>query len=193
MIAPTDRLILHVCCGPCLSGSAPAWRAEGLEPEGLFCNPNIQPGVEHARRLQSARHAAQALALPLEVRKEEIVLAQPWLPAACADGRPPASPARCATCIGARLMATAAHCAAVGADRFATTLAISPYQDHDAIRARGEAAADAFGVQFLYSDQRRHYARSREESRRLGLYRQKYCGCVPSKWEAWRPPRRAGG
>jgi predicted adenine nucleotide alpha hydrolase (AANH) superfamily ATPase len=168
----------------------PAWRAEGLEPLAFFCNPNIQPAAEYERRLQAAFALAAAVGVRLEVSELDVAAAHPWLARACLSGRPPESPERCRSCIGARMQATARRCAELGVPRFSTTLSISPYQEHRIIREAGEAAAERQGVEFLYADQRRYYARSREESRRLGLYRQPYCGCVASKWEAWRPPRR---
>jgi predicted adenine nucleotide alpha hydrolase (AANH) superfamily ATPase len=185
-----EPLLLHTCCGPCAAGSVPAWRAEGLEPLALFCNPNVQPAAEYDRRLRSARSAAEALAVRLEVMELEVALAHPWLREACLSGHAPATPERCRSCIDVRLQAAARRCAALGLPHFATTLAISPYQPHQLLRELGEAAAAEHGVEFVYVDQRRFYARSQEESRRLGLYRQPYCGCVASKWEAWRPPRR---
>ena len=93
--------------------------------------------------------------------------------------------ARCAECLRLRLDATAAAAAAAGARRFSTTLSVSPYQRHDLIRAGGEAAAAAHGVEFVYLDVRSRFRDSYAESRRLGLYRQSYCGCAASKWEAW--------
>jgi epoxyqueuosine reductase len=184
-----EPLLLHTCCGPCATGSVPAWRAEGLEPLAFFCNPNIQPLAEYDRRLLAAHAMADALSVRLEVSELDVAQTHPWLSAACRSGRPPAVPDRCRSCIGARMQAAAEHCAALGLRRFSTTLSISPYQSHELIRETGEEAAHRHGVEFLYADQRRHYGRSREASRRLGLYRQPYCGCVASKWEAWRPPR----
>ncbi len=89
----------------------------------------------------------------------------------------------------------AAAAVAAAATRFSTTLSVSPYQRHDLIRAAGAAAADEHGVQFVYLDLRARFRESYAESRRLGLYRQKYCGCAASKWEAWseRRARKVAG
>ena len=78
---------------------------------------------------------------------------------------------------------------ALGFSRFSTTLTVSPYQRHDLIVAAGEAAADAHGVDFVYLDARDRFRDSYAESRRLELYRQPYCGCAASKWEAWHERR----
>ena len=100
---------------------------------------------------------------------------------------------RCVACLGLRLDAAGAAARELGFARFSTTLTVSPYQRHDIIVAAGETAADRHGVDFIYVDARDRFRTSYAESRRLGLYRQPYCGCAASKWEAWhaRRSRRA--
>ena len=112
-----EPLVLHTCCGPCATGSVPAWRAEGLEPLALFCNPNIQPAAEYERRLVAAGQMATALEVRLEVAELAVDAAHPWLPAACATGSPPPAPDRCRSCIGARLRVAARRCAELGMPR----------------------------------------------------------------------------
>jgi predicted adenine nucleotide alpha hydrolase (AANH) superfamily ATPase len=87
------------------------------------------------------------------------------------------------------MAAAGAAARALGFARFSTTLTVSPYQHHGLIAAAGEAAAERYKVDFVYLDVRDRYRESYAESRRLGLYRQPYCGCVPSKWEAWHERR----
>lgn len=187
-----DDVFLHACCGPCATVSVPAWRAEGLEPRLWFWNPNLQPAVELERRRASLLRFAKAEEVTLAV-VPEVAPGGAWRAwAASLVTTPPE--ARCAECLRLRLDATAAAAAAAGARRFSTTLSVSPYQRHDLIRAGGEAAAAAHGVEFVYLDVRIRFRDSYAESRRLGLYRQSYCGCAASKWEAWaeRRARRAG-
>jgi predicted adenine nucleotide alpha hydrolase (AANH) superfamily ATPase len=88
-----------------------------------------------------------------------------------------------------RLDAAGAAARALGFSRFSTTLTVSPYQRHDLIVRAGEAAADAHGVDFVYLDVRDRFRDTYAESRRLDLYRQPYCGCTASKWEAWHERR----
>ena len=173
-----DELLLHACCGPCSTVALPAWQAEGLATTLLFYNPNIQPSCEHVLRLASLEEFARLAGVALHVHGGG---AADWVEA---QGRA-AGQERCEACLGLRLRETARMAAERGITRFATTLTVSPYQRHDLIRRTGEAAATAHGVEFLYADLRGQFARSGQESRRLGLYRQRYCGCVPSKWEAW--------
>ena len=188
-----DDLFLHACCGPCATVAVPAWRAEGVEPRLWFWNPNVHPAVEQARRRAGLETYAAAEAVPLvEPRpRGQSAAWRDW--AASLATTPPE--ARCAACLRLRLRAAAAAAAAVGAARFSTTLSVSPYQRHDLIRAAGEEAAAESGVPFEYLDLRPRFRESYAESRRLGLYRQKYCGCAASKWEAWeqRWARRRSG
>jgi epoxyqueuosine reductase len=178
-----DDLFLHACCGPCATVSVPAWRSEGVEPRLWSWNPNVQPEVEHERRRAGLLRFAAAEDVAM-IGGSGATPGSEWRAwAASLSATPPE--ARCATCLRLR-MADAAEAAAVsGATRFSTTLSVSPYQRHDLIRAAGAAAADEHGVEFVYLDLRPRFRESLAESRRLGLYRQKYCGCAASKWEAW--------
>lgn len=184
-------LLLHTCCGPCSTVAVPAWRERGVEPVGWFQNPNIQPAAELQRRRESMRRYGRAAGLELIVSDggED---APGW--AAWRETLPTATPdERCAACLGLRLGAAGEAARRLGFARFSTTLTVSPYQRHDLIVAAGEAAADAGGVDFVYLDGRDRFRDSYAECRRLELYRQPYCGCVASKWEAWHErngPRR---
>ena len=62
-----------------------------------------------------------------------------------------------------------------------TTLLISPYQNHELLRATGEELAAAYGVSFLYRDFRPGFRAGQQKARELGFYMQKYCGCVFSE------------
>jgi epoxyqueuosine reductase len=96
-----------------------------------------------------------------------------------------ADPARrCRRCFELRLGMTAAVAAERGLDAVATTLTVSPYQDHDSIVDAGRAACSAYGVAFLETDYRDRYREASRRSRELGMYRQDYCGCVYSQQEA---------
>jgi len=157
----------------------PVWRAEGLTPELYFYNPNIQPAVEYERRITALRSYAAAAECELTVGAAS---AGEWL--AVTDAGEAAGASRCAACFELRMRDAARTARLRGFRRFATTLAVSPYQDHDLLRRVAETAAAQTGVEYLHRDLRPLFERSYEESRRLGLYRQSYCGCVPSKWEA---------
>lgn len=190
-----DDLLLHVCCGPCSTVAVPAWRERGLEPVAWFHNPNIQPAAELERRLETMRRFARAAGLELVV-ETGVATADATAWAAWASRQVTAAPdVRCAACISSRMEAAAAAAERLGVRRFSTSLSVSPYQRHDLIVAAGEEAGSRHGVDFAYLDLRADFRASYAESRRLDLYRQSYCGCAASKWEAWhgRRARRGAG
>jgi len=176
---PPERMLLHVCCGPCASGAVPFWQNQGVGVTGFFFNPNIHPLLEFRRRLTAAREAADHARILLTV--DDSYDPEAWF-GATASGQG----TRCDNCIAMRLDRTAREAVLQGCGTFSTSLAISPWQDHEAILAHGEGAGRQHGVRFLYRDLRPYYDASRRASRRLGLYQQKYCGCLVSEWERFR-------
>ncbi len=67
-----------------------------------------------------------------------------------------------------------------------TTLLYSKYQRHDDIKMIGEELADNHGVRFLYRDFRAGWKEGVEESKRLNMYRQQYCGCIFSERDRYK-------
>ena len=147
----------------------------------MFFNPNIHPLLEYRRRLTGVRDLAAVTGLALQEDLSYDPAA--WFAQVGGQGE-----ARCRVCIGSRLRRTAEAAAAGGFSAFSTSLAISPWQDHDAIREEGLAAGAEHGVEFHYQDLRPLFGASRRMARDLGLYRQKYCGCLLSEWERYREP-----
>ncbi len=171
--------LLHICCGPCATATVTHWTARGTQVVGFFHNPNVHPLLEFRRRLTGARDLAALLGLDLV---EDLA----YDPAAWFADAGSWGDERCRRCIGGRLERTAREAASLGLDSFTTSLAISPWQDHDAIREGGLAAAERHDVEFLYADLRPLYRDSRRLAREAGLYCQRYCGCVLSEWERYR-------
>lgn len=146
---------------------------------GFFYNPNIHPLLEYRRRVTGVRDLSDLTGLPLSI--DLSYDPGEWFAlVAAGDG------SRCARCIGQRLDRAAEEAVAQGCEAFSTTLSISPWQDHAAIQDEGTKAAEHRGIEFLYEDLRPLYGESKRLSRRMGLYRQKYCGCLLSEWERFR-------
>ena len=89
-----------------------------------------------------------------------------------------------------RLFAAAKAASEGGFDSFTSSLFISPYQNHELMREVAERAAAEFGVQLLYRDFRPYFRAGQERARELGMYIQKYCGCVFSEEERYLKPSR---
>lgn len=182
------RVLLHTCCGPCTIATAPVLAAEH-EVTAFFYNPNIHPQDELTRRLEAIGTLAAATGLPL-LRREEYGL-DAFL---AAVGGHTAGPERCRVCYRLRLGETARLAAETGREGFTTTLLISPYQDRPALGKVGEEMAQEHGVTFLFPDWRPLFREGQRQAQEMGLYRQKYCGCIFSKAEAEQArERRRGG
>lgn len=175
------RLLLHACCGPCLIEPLDALATQADSVTVFFANPNISPAEEYVRR----REALMAYAADLGVDAIEL----PYEPLAWAEtvvGVEGDRESRCRACYRLRLEATARHAAENGYDAISTTLTVSPYQLHDAIREEGEAATQAHGVVWLHRDYRELHRAALARARNAGMHLQNYCGCVYSVAEAER-------
>jgi len=176
------RLLLHVCCAPCAAYPVPALRVLVPQLTGFFFNPNIQPEDEHARRLDALERFSPALGLDL------VIAATPGADSgSAAAGR---GDDRCRRCYELRLRATAREARRSGFDAFSTTLLYSIHQKHELVRAVATAVALAEGVPFFYRDLREGWVEGGRSYRESGLYRQRYCGCLPSKSERDAPGRK---
>ena len=176
-----QRLLLHVCCGPCATYTVDHLRGLGFEVTGYWYGPNIHTFSEHERRREGLATLAADVDLPVIWEPGYEMPTYLRLVAATA-GRP----ARCRICYRLRLARTARTAGAGGFDAYSTTLLISPYQDVETIRAIGEEEGAAWGVRFYFEDLRRGFAEHHRLAREHGLYRQRYCGCVYSEWEGAR-------
>lgn len=161
--------LVHICCGPCLCGVFPSLSKE-KKITGFFYNPNIQPRAEYISRYMAAGFSASYFAFPMI--SDTAYDPEKWAKDVLA------SPSRCRPCVTDRLMKSALAAKAKSIPSFTTTLLVSPYQEHDFIRAEGERIASVTGIEFVYRDFRKDYAESVRISKKMLLYRQKYCGCV---------------
>ena len=88
-------------------------------------------------------------------------------------------------CYPVRLEQTAKYAKKNGFDTISTTLLVSPYQKHDIIHNLGNRIAKEYGLEFLYRDFRVGFREGQAKAREIGLYMQKYCGCVFSEEERY--------
>ncbi len=180
-------LLLHTCCGPCLTGSYPLLKAAvGENKTAVFWeNPNIHPFIEYQQRLESFKTTATHFGLDV-IYGETAYGLERFLHALDNEF----SPARCAICYRLRLKATAKAAAKAGISAFTTTLLISPYQNHELIIKIGQEEAAQNGVSFHYTDFRPGFRGSHNAARELELYRQKYCGCVFSEHDRYKNDKK---
>lgn len=170
---------MHACCAPCATHVVNVLR-EKYEVVAYFYNPNIHPESEYHLRLKNMIKLAEVYELPLIVGEYEV---DRWFKKIKGYENEREGGKRCEKCFELRLQETAKLAKEIGASIFTTTLTISPHKNAKTINNIGKNLADKYKIKFLEADFKKKdgFKKSVEESKRLGLYRQNYCGCVFSK------------
>jgi len=151
-------------------------KERGDEIVGYFFNPNIHPYQEYQKRLESLRQYSEKVGLKVIYRDEYLL--EEFLRNISHREKE-----RCQYCYSVRLEATAQEAKKNLFDQFSTTLLQSNYQNHALIKETGERLAGEVGIPFYYEDFREGWKKGMEVSKAMGLYRQKYCGCIYSEKE----------
>ena len=173
------NVLLHTCCAVCTIAPYRRLTEAGHTATGFFYNPNIHPLIEFRRRLKAQKVLQEHLPIPMICDEEyglrEFLEAVDWR-----------SARRCEDCYRLRLRRAAAEAVHRGMDAFSTTLLVSKHQNHELLRAIGEECAKEAGVPFHCEDWRPFCDEGHIEAKKLGLYHQKYCGCIFSEYERFR-------
>ena len=146
---------------------------------GFFYNPNIHPYLEYKQRKAALEDYSKKTGFDVVFHKYDIENFFREISGNEEFG------SRCKICWRMRLEETANFAKKNGFDTFTTTLLVSPYQDQDQIKQMGKDISRRVGVDFLYRDFRGGFRAAHDEAGRIGLYRQKYCGCVFSERERY--------
>ena len=178
-----ERVLLHVCCAPCMLYPLKILQGEGKEVFAFWYNPNIHPYTEYQKRRDCVRSTAESLGVRL-IERDEYPLEEFLQMIAFREGK------RCFLCHQLRLTATAQVAKKGRFNLFTTTLLYSKFQPHMMIKELGEGLAKRYGPRFLYRDFREGWKEGIEESKKMGLYRQQYCGCIYSEYERYGGSRR---
>ncbi|MFZ5428222.1 MAG: epoxyqueuosine reductase QueH [Thermodesulfobacteriota bacterium] len=173
-------LLAHACCGPCSITVFQALAGRGVAFAGFYHNPNIHPLTEYLRRKEALAEVGRRMGVDIVFADQE------YDPAAFLRQAAFREADRCRFCYEIRLDRAAREARERGFEGFTTTLLYSKYQDHEAIRAAGEAAASVHGVAFAYVDFRPGWDEGIRLSKEWGLYRQPYCGCIFSEFDRYR-------
>lgn len=174
-----QRVILHICCGPCAIYPVQDLRGQGYEVVGLFYNPNIHPLQEYLRRRQGAMEVARRLDLKMIWKDDEY---DPGLFLRHIAFR---EASRCHLCYQLRLDRTMSIAGRGNFDFFSTTLLYSIHQQHDRIARLGREMTGNKTLRFLDRDFRPGWKAGIEQSLEWGIYRQTYCGCLYSEVERY--------
>ena len=170
------KVLMHICCAPCAAIPFEELCREGYTIEGFFFNPNIHPYQEYLKRHEAVEKLSEATGL--KVIYDEKHDFKGFIREVAFKEED-----RCKICYYNRLKQTAIAAKERNFDIFTSTLLISPHQNHAMIRAIGDEVAKETGVELLYRDYRESFKKSYELSKKYGLYRQQYCGCIYSEYE----------
>jgi predicted adenine nucleotide alpha hydrolase (AANH) superfamily ATPase len=206
-LAVKMKILLHICCSNCATYPFKILKSEGHDLSGFWFNPNIHPYEEYTLRLDSLKMLSKEWNIDMfyteEYKPEDFfkILKYPH-PLFIKGGQGgiididieqlsenllldslPPSPERCTSCYLLRLEKTAERAKKQDFDAFSTTLLISPYQEFEQIISAGRKLAEKYNVLFHLEDFRSYFRDSINLAKELGLYRQKYCGCIFSREE----------
>ncbi len=201
---------MHICCANCSLYPIKTLTEKGVSVTGLWFNPNIHPYVEYKNRLDAVRKLECLWKNDNKIPPNPPLLKGGeggFLQKGEREGfswggadfqvhyidcygikefiqkTGNGSENRCSACYEMRLDKTAQTAREIGADGFTTSLLISPYQKFDVIIDIGREMEKRHSVQFYFEDFRPGWKQGVELSKELGLYRQKYCGCIYSEME----------
>ena len=169
------KLLLHTCCAPCSVYCIDTLRKEGIEPTLYWYNPNIHQYKEYEARRDCLKEYAES------INVECILEDEYGLDEFCKNVSNNLD-TRCVNyCYPIRLRKTFEYAKENGYDAVSTTLLYSIYQKHDFIKKYMDDLSKEFEIDFLYRDFRYGFWEGHDKAKELGLYMQKYCGCVFSE------------
>ena len=153
----TEKILLHMCCGPCACWPTKKLREENFEPVGFFFNPNIHPYMEWKLRLKTAREFSEKVGMNFFADnhyrlREFLEKVLPVTDEADTIQFPDGFHKRCGICYSWRLGEAARFAAENNFETFTSTLFYSRHQNHELMKKIAETFAKKFGVKFFYED-----------------------------------------
>lgn len=169
------KLLMHACCAPCSVYCVDTLRKEKIEPTMYWYNPNIHPYMEYKERRDTLKKYVEMENLNAVFEEEY------GLDNFCKEAVKDLN-ARCVNyCYPVRLRKTFEYAKENGYDTVTTTLLYSIYQKHEYIKKLCEDLSKEYKIDFLYRDFRVGFWEGHNKAKELGLYMQKYCGCIFSE------------
>ena len=172
------KCLIHVCCAPCSIYPLKILRKKFDFIACYFYGSNIHPFTEYIKRKDAVIKYTNYIGLRLIINKvydlegfiQKVVFRESQ---------------RCTICYYERLKSAAKIAQKGKFDYFTTSLLYSKFQNHELIKSIGKAIAKKTGVSFYYKDFREGWREGIEESKKLNIYRQQYCGCIYSEKERY--------
>jgi len=180
------KLLMHICCANCSLYPFQSLLSKGIDVKGLWLNPNIHPYTEYQLRLDSLQRLQKLWNLDIEYIDHyglNDFLRAVVNPVGIYSYGVNREDDRCIICYSMRLEEAAKTAKKMGLDGFTTSLLVSPYQKFDTLITIGKEMGKRYSIPFYCEDFRHGWKTGMSISKELGLYRQKYCGCIYSEME----------
>ena len=169
------KILLHTCCAPCSVYCIDRLKEMNIDMDVYWFNPNIHPYIEYKTRRDTLKEYTKSIGVNA-IFEDEYGLRE-FCKNVINDLEN-----RCMNyCYRVRLEKTAKYAKENGYDAFSTTLLVSPYQNHEGLKQVAEEMSKKYNIPFFYEDFRIGFRQGQAKARELGLYMQKYCGCVFSE------------
>lgn len=180
------RILLHACCGPCLTHCVECLRKQDYEPTLFFSNSNIMPREEYDWRVAAARDYAA---------KKEVEFVEDdydndrWLKSVKGLEAEPEGGRRCSACFRYNLRRAADYACDHNFPGLTSTLTVSPHKRSMLVFEAGDEAVAAataarpecvHTLTFMRFDfkKKNGFLNSLHLAKEHALYRQTYCGCI---------------
>jgi len=172
------KMLMHVCCANCLLYPYDFLK-DRYNITFYYYNPNIHPEDEYKKRLSEVIRVSEKLGVELVVGQYDTGR---WFKLAGSFPDEPEGGKRCRICFSMRLRRTALYALRNNFDFFVTSLSVSPHKNAGIINAEGEKASSGLKIVYLPADFKKNdgFKKTMQMSRKHGIYRQNYCGCVYS-------------
>lgn len=169
------KILLHTCCAPCSVYCIETLQKESFDITTYWYNPNIHPYMEYKNRFETFKQYMDMINVPYIAEdyyglNEFTKNVASSIETRCVD-----------FCYKSRMEKTVKYAKENGYEAFSTTLLVSPYQKHEFLKKVCEDLAKEYDIEFIYRDFRVGFREGQKKARELGLYMQKYCGCVFSE------------
>ena len=171
------KLLMHTCCAPCSVYCIDTLRNEKIEPTIYWYNPNIHPYMEYKARRDTLKEYTKSIGVKAIFEEDY------GLDKFCKNVVNDLEN-RCVNyCYRVRMEQTVKYAKENGYDAFTSTLFVSPYQKHEELKKLCENLSKKYEIEFVYRDFREGFWEGKKKAKDLGLYMQKYCGCIFSEEE----------
>lgn len=182
-----EKILVHVCCGPCASYVFSELEKEKFEIIAIFYNPEIHGRAEYKKRLEGVSKICSELNIKLIIPEYNIQdFLAPLMPfqdqhsIKFISDRKRYRRKRCQLCISNLMNNLIYSAKKLKVKIVSSTMLCSPYRDHDEIVDYGTELAIKEKLLFYYQDFRKGYWKGRNFARNHDIIIPSYCGCSES-------------